>query len=473
MSPAGTLEEDGPVVRRRKPSGMRAHRMLIGGFAACIAVGTVLLMLPAARAQPVAGGEAESLTWTEALFTSTSAVCVTGLTVVDTGSYLSPFGQLVVLILFQLGGLGIMTVSTLLLIMSGSRPSLAAMAATGEALGTSRASEVLGMLRSVILFTVAVEAVGAVLLAAFFTIECPADRAAAPCAWSGLFHAVSAFCNAGFGLHADSLEGYRGAWGVNVVVMALIVTGGIGFPVLRDLRRIFLARQGADSRPTLSLHSKIVLVATAALLVAGTLAFAATEWHGRLAGLPLGERVLASMFQSTAARTAGFSTVGVGQLAPATLFLVMVLMFVGASPCSTAGGIKTSTVGVLGALVFSKLRGREEPCAFGRSIHPQSVARATTVALLAGLVVLAFTWLMLVADGGRFGLREVMFEVVSAFGTVGLSTGITADLGTASRLMLVALMFIGRLGPLTVVLSVSRMDQPDRVQYPSETLLIG
>ena len=217
-----------------------------------------------------------------------------------------------------------------------------------------------------------------------------------------------------------------------------------------------------------------MLVTTGVLLLAGTLGFMATEWHGpALSGLPVHARILSSMFQSVTARTAGFSTVSIGALAPATLFMVVILMFVGASPCSTGGGIKTSTVGVLGVLAISKLRGREEPCAFGRSVPRPAVMRAVTVALLAGIVALVFTWLVMVAEAGRFGFGQLVFEVISAFGTVGLSTGITPELGTVSRLLLIALMYIGRLGPLTVVVSVARREQPDLVRYPTEPMLIG
>lgn len=464
---ANTSSPGGEPARRRWTE-LRPHQMLLLGFAGAIAVGTVLLRLPVSSA-------GETLSWTNALFTATSGVCVTGLVVVDTGSDLSAFGQAVVLGLFQIGGLGIMTFSTLLLIAAGSRPSLAAIEATGEALGASRMKDVRGMVKGVVLVTLAVEALGLVVLFVLFLWHARAGESAARCAWSALFHSVSAFCNAGFGLHSDSLERYQGAWSVNLVVMALIIVGGIGFPVMRDLRGAWEQRRRGERRVSLALHTKIVLLTTAALLVLGTLSFLATEWGNdeSLAALPFHRRLISAMFQSTTARTAGFSTVGIGKLAPATLFFIAFLMFVGASPCSTGGGIKTSTLGVLGVLAVSKLRGREEPCAFGRSVPRRVVSRAVTVAILSGLVVMAFVWLVLVCEGERFAFRRILFEVMSAFGTVGLSTGITPELRTASKLLLSALMFIGRLGPLTIVVSISRRERPDRVKFPAEPLLIG
>lgn len=461
----------GVVTRIRRRIGtirFRPHQMMLMGFAACIAAGTLVLRLPISSAGPSA------LAWTEALFTATSSVCVTGLTVVRTGADLSHFGQVTVLLLFQMGGLGIMTFSTLFLLAAGGRPSLAAMEATRESVGAAQPAETRGMLRRVVLMTAAIEAIGLLFLFTAFVVNRTADESIAAVLWSSVFHTVSAFCNAGFGLHADSLERYRAAWSVNIVIMTLIMVGGIGFPVLRDLSRIVRAKVRGKDAPRLTLHSKVVLITTGLLLAAGALGFMVTEWNGKgLAGMPVHAKIISAMFQSTTARTAGFSTVSIGALAPATLFMVVVLMFIGASPCSTGGGIKTSTVGVIGVLAISRLRGREEPCAFGRSIPRAAVTRAVTVALLAGMIVIAFIWSVMAAEAGRFGFGRVVFEVISAFGTVGLSTGITKELGMVSRLLLIALMFIGRLGPLTVVVSVARREQRDLVQYPSEQMLIG
>jgi trk system potassium uptake protein TrkH len=348
------------------------------------------------------------------------------------------------------------------------------MEATRESVGAAQPAETRGMLRRVVLMTAAIEAIGLLFLFTALAVNRTPGESIATVLWSSVFHTVSAFCNAGFGLHADSLERYRAAWSVNIVIMVLIMVGGIGFPVLRDLSRIVRAKFRGEDAPRLTLHSKVVLITTGLLLTVGALGFMVTEWNGKgLAGMPVHAKVISAMFQSTTARTAGFSTVSIGALAPATLFMAVVLMFIGASPCSTGGGIKTSTVGVIGVLAISKLRGREEPCAFGRSIRREAVTRALTVALLAGIVVVAFVWFVMVAEAGRFGFGQIVFEAMSAFGTVGLSTGITPELGTVSRLLLVALMYIGRLGPLTVVVSVARREQPDLVQYPSEPVMIG
>jgi len=459
---------EGSAPRRWRLVELRPHQMLVLGFAACVAFGALLLMLPAAsrRVPP--------LRWDEAVFTATSAVCVTGLTVVDTGSDLSPFGQAIVLVLIQVGGLGIMTFSTLLLFAAGGRPSLAAIEATGQSMGVPP-SDIRSMVRSVVLVTFALEMAGALALFALFARTSPQGEGLAARAWSAVFHSVSAFCNAGFSLRSEGLERYRDSWGVCAVFMVLILAGGIGFPVLREAGISLRSRWRSERRPPVSLHAKLALSTSVVLLVLGAAAFLATEWSNpqSLASLPLGTKVLAAVFQSTAARTAGFSTVQIGSLAPATLLLLMFLMFVGASPCSTGGGIKTTTLGVLAVTAASKLRGHEEPRAFGRSLPGQVISRAVTVLLLSGMLVLTFVWFVLVAEGQRFGFGKVAFEAVSAFGTVGLSTGITKELGTVARMLLVVLMFAGRLGPLTLVVSVSRREGPERIRYPSEGLLVG
>jgi len=467
------MTSKGPARTKSWVPEFSAHQLLVLGFAGCIAVGAVLLRLPVSAA-------GVALSWTDALFTATSAVCVTGLVVVDTGKDLSGFGQAVTLVLFQIGGLGIMTFSTLFLLAAGGRPSLAAMTATGEALGTSRMKDIRGTVISVIKLTLAIEAVAVLLLCVIFVVRRSSDETVMGCGWSALYHSVSAFCNAGFGLHSDSLERYKGAWDVNLVIVSLIIVGGIGFPVLRDLRRFFSSRGKGGKQPSLSLHSKIVLITTALLLVLGTVSFLATEWGNEdgLASLPVHKRFLAAFFQSTTARTAGFSTLSIGKLAPATLFFMAFLMFVGASPCSTGGGVKTTTLGILGVLAISKLRGREEPTAFNRSIPREVVSRAVTVALLSLLLLVTFIWLLLVSERGRlasgeFSFMQVVFEAISAFGTVGLSTGITSALGGASKFLLIALMFVGRLGPLTVVVSVARRERPDKVKFPAEQLMVG
>jgi len=470
------ITTNGPARARSWVPEPSPQQLLVLGFAGCIAVGAVLLRLPVSAAR-------EALTWTDALFTSTSAVCVTGLVVVDTGKDLSAFGQAVTLVLFQIGGLGIMTFSTLFLFAAGGRPSLAAMTATGEALGTSRMKDIRSMVARVIKFTLAIEAAAIVLLFFMFFFRRGPGETVAGCGWSALYHSVSAFCNAGFGLYSDSLERYQGAWDVNLVIVTLIIVGGIGFPVLHGLARYFFAPRKGGKRPVLGLHTKIVLITTAILLVLGTVAFLATEWSSEgLASLPIHKRFLVALFQSTTSRTAGFSTLNIGKLAPATLFFIVFLMFVGASPCSTGGGIKTTTVGILGVLAISKLRGREEPTAFNRSIPREVVSRAVTVALLSLLLVVTFIWLLLVCEGdklaagpgeGGFTFMQMVFEAISAFGTVGLSTGITADLGASSKLLLTALMFVGRLGPLTVVVSVARRERPDVVKFPAEQLMVG
>lgn len=459
---------------RRAGFRLRPPQLLVLGFAGLIFVGMLLLKLPFA-------GSGRSLTWVEALFTATSAVCVTGLVVVDTGADLSAFGQTVVLFLFQTGGLGIMTVSTLFLLAAGGRPSLAAAEATGSALGEDGVLSVRGTVKRVVATTVAVELVGIGLLFLFFIRHGPRGAGGAGVAWWSVFHAVSAFCNAGFCLSAASLGQYAGDAAVSLTVMLLVITGGIGFPVLRDLARRLawrFRRTAAEDgepppRPRLSLHTKLVLAITGTLLLAGALMTLVLEWDGALGGLSPGGKILASFFLSTTARTAGFNTVATSGLGLAVLFGVMLMMFVGASPGSTGGGVKTTTAGVLFVAAFSRLRGRPEPGAFGRSIGGQVLWKAAVVILMGGSVLASLTWLLLVFEGGNFALHRLLFEAFSAFGTVGLSTGITRELGTLARLVLVALMFIGRLGPLSVALAISRKGLPAKLSYPAENVLIG
>lgn len=450
---------------RWRLSDLRPHQLLVLGFASCTAVGTALLMLPASA-------RGDALSWHEALFTATSAVCVTGLTVVDTGSRLSALGQLILLLLIQVGGLGIMAFSTFFLFAARARPSLAAVEATGQSMGVMP-GDLRSTLRSIVPLVFVLEAIGAAVL---FVLFAHGDgRPTGGRMWESIFLSVSAFCNAGFALRADSLQSYRDSWAVCLVFMVLITTGGIGFPVLRELGISVRAWMAGVRRAPVSLHAKMALSVSALLFAAGAVAFAIAEWSNpeSISGLSVHAKVLAAIFQSVTARTAGFCTVRIETLAPATLLFLIFLMFVGASPCSTGGGIKTTTLGVAIVSVVSGLRGREEPCVFGRSIPKQVVSRAFMVLTLSTILVLSASWLMLLVEGKRFGMMAAVFETVSAFGTVGLSTGITPELGVPARLLLIVLMFAGRLGPLTLVLSVAGREGPDRINYPSEPLLVG
>lgn len=441
-------------------------RASVLGFAALILVGAALLMLPAASAGPPVSA-------TDALFTATSAACVTGLIVLDTGSDFTGFGQGVILCLIQTGGLGIMTLSILFLVVAGARPGLMERMVIRQNFSPSDQVNPVDILRVVLILTLGIEAVGAALLFPVFLRDFSAPMAL----YQAGFHAVSAFCNAGFSLFSDSLSGYRDDPVVNLVVCGLIVSGGIGFLVLLEIGKALRRKRRRWER--LSLHAKMSIAATAFLLVGAFVLVLLLEWRHTLAGLPLHRKLLAAAFQAVTPRTAGFNTLPVGELANETLFLFVLLMFVGGSPGSCAGGIKTTTLTCLAFLGFSRMRGHERPRLFRRTIPESTVWRALQVGLTSGLVVVAGVMLILITERGDLPVAEsrsqfpaLLFEVVSAFGTVGLSTGVTPSLSVGGKLVITALMFIGRLGPLVLGMAISRHSAP-RAAYAEENLMIG
>lgn len=443
--------------------------LLAGSFLAAIGAGTVLLAMPFAHA-----GDRVGLL--DALFTATSAVCVTGLTVVDTGSRFSPAGQAVVLLLIQLGGLGIMTFAVFVGVLLGRRVAFTDRMAIQDSFQHTPKAGLRRLLRHVLVFTLATEAAGAALLALRFGREYPPAEAA----WQSVFHAISAFCNAGFSLFPDSLVRYRGDGLVNGVVSGLVVIGGLGFLVSMELREQVLARLRGRRAPRLSLHSRLALTVSGALLAAGTVVYLVLGSGNVLGGLPPGERLLAASFQSVTARTAGFNTVDYGQMSSEALFFTVFLMFVGASPGSTGGGIKTTTFGLLVALVVARWRSRGRASVFRRTIPHPVMDRALLLALLAWAIVSLGIGLIAAAETPGVPFREevpgflaLMFEAVSAFGTVGLSTGITAGLAPASKLVLIALMYAGRVGPLTLVLAVGPRPERGRFRYAEENVMVG
>ncbi|KUO17434.1 TrkH family potassium uptake protein [Streptomyces dysideae] len=439
-------------------------RTVVMAFAAVIVLGTVLLMLPVATQ-----GQAPADLLT-ALFTSTSAVCVTGLVVVDTATYWSGFGEGVILVLIQVGGFGIMTMASLLaLLVSGKlrlRMQLTAQAET-KSLGIGNVRRVLIGVAGT---TLAVElAVGAVLSLRF---RFGYDRSIGDSVHLGYFHAVSAFNNAGFGLHADSLVGYVGDPWVMLPIAAAVILGGLGFPVLLELLRHRERRRTTGHR-NWSLHAKLTLITTAALLAAGTLLTCLLEWtnNGTLGPLDWPEKLLAGFFHSTMTRTAGFNSVDIGAMHAATLLFTCMLMFVGGGSAGTAGGIKVGTFAVLAVAIIAEVRGEPNSAVLGRKLAPHVLRQALTVALLGVGLVMAATLALLSTTSLPF--EKVLFEVVSAFGTVGLSTGITADFPAAGQLILILLMFIGRLGPVTLVSALALRERARRYELPEERPVIG
>ena len=436
----------------------RAPALLALGFLATIAVGTLLLSLP------VANREGTVTPFVTALFTATSAVCVTGLVVVDTKTFWSPFGQAVILLLIQVGGLGFMTSSTLLLLLIGRRVSLRERILLREAYGATPLGGILRLTRQVAFATLLFESLGALILFLRFGMEFSPDWAL----WMAVFHSVSAFNNAGFDIIGDfrSLIGYSQDPVVALTIAVLIILGGISFTVMVDVAR-------ERSFRSLLLDTKVVLVTTAALLAAGTVALLLTE-YGNPATLgpmdPLAKLVNA-FFMAVTPRTAGFTTLDVPQMTQGALLLTVALMYIGGASGSTAGGIKVNTFGVLTAAVVSSMRGRNTATVFGRELPQDHVYRALTVALLALGLVFGVTVVLALIE--PFGLPQLLFEATSAFGTVGLTTGITPDLSVEGKLLIAATMYVGRLGPLTVALALAQREKAIRYRYPEGRLKIG
>jgi len=442
--------------RRKKEASFNAPRMVIMGFAAAIIVGGILLMLPFSYT-------ATGISAIDALFTSTSAVCVTGLTVLDTGHDFSLFGQLVILLLIQMGGLGIMTFSTLLILYMGGAMSLRYQLILKEALNKMSYSNLGLVVKMIVAVTAVAELVGFFCLLPVFLRDFPPLTAA----YYALFHSISAFCNAGFSLFPNSMMGYHNNFFLIITMSLLIIAGGVGFTVIIDLIDWLKSRK-------LSLHTKFVLVMTASLIVVGTLGIFLFETKHNLEyheGLSSWNIFLTAFFQSVSARTAGFNTVETGGLATSSLFLIMILMFVGASPGGTGGGIKTSTFGLLLAAAWSIIKGRKSVNLLGRRMSETLLLRSFTIALLYISLVALMTMLMLSIK--NFGLSNTLFEVVSAAGTVGLSTGITPDLTQIEKLIIIFTMFCGRLGPLTVATAFVTSESRELITLPEGKIMIG
>ena len=455
---------------RRLEAVLTPPQLFALSFLALIAFGTLgLKLLPGLYT-------AEPLGWLDALFTATSAVCVTGLIVVDTATYFTRAGQAFILLLIQLGGLGMITLATLIIVTIGRRASLAQEELTAGAAAVAPHVDYRHLTRSVIIFTLVMEAAGALMLWLLWHRTLGASTAA----WHAVFHAISAFCNAGFSTFSDSLMSFQTAPGVLLTVMLLIIVGGIGFLTMDEL---YLAqRDHARGRPVrLSLHTRLVLVTTAVLLLGGWLVFTASEWDGTLRALPAWARVANGLFMSVTARTAGFNTVDYGQTEDGTDFITILLMSIGGSPGSTAGGIKTTTFALIGLLALSRLRGEHAVSWRGRSVPMEIVQRSVGLFVLAfGLVtvaILLFTYTELgmgFASGLHTPFLAYMFEAVSAFNTVGLSMGVTDDLSTPGRVITIVLMYVGRVGPLTFAAAVALRRQVARdFRFAYENVVVG
>jgi trk system potassium uptake protein TrkH len=437
----------------------RPARLIVGAYALAVAVGTGLLLIPAATAP---GRRTDVI---DAVFTATSAVSVTGLAVVDTGSHWSVFGQVVILALMQVGGLGIMTLATLVTVLVVGRLAVRGrLLAQAETRAVSL-TDIRRLLRGIVLFSLGVEAVVALILGVWFVAAGHEDAGRA--FYSGVFHAVSAFNNGGLALYPDSLTRFVGDPVVGLTICLAVILGGLGYPVVFELAR-------AWRRPaTWSVLTRLTVFVTVALLGLGTLAVTLSELTNpaTIGQMPAPQQLLAGFFHSTNTRSGGLNTVDIGDMRPATLFISDLLMFVGAGSAGTGGGIKVTTFGVLAIVLWSEMRG-ENSVIIGRRRIPESNQRqALAVALVSIAVVAASTLAMLGLS--THGLDRVLFEVISAFGTVGLSTGITDDLPAAATVLLTVLMLMGRIGPLTVATAMALRERTRRYDRPEERTTVG
>jgi trk system potassium uptake protein len=450
---------EAPFRRRRKFS---PAQVLVLSFAALTASGAILLRLPISAARA-------PLTLLDALFTATSAVCVTGLVVVDTPNDLTVFGQVVVLSLIQLGGLGYMAITTVVGVALGRQLSLHERLTLQEALNVQTMEGLARFVLTVLKLTLAFELAGAVILTAWWAGEYGIGRAA----YYGLFHAISAFNNAGFALFSDSLMRFRGDWVVNLVLTTLIICGGLGFVVLTEIGRLRRYRR-------FSTHTRLVITLTAGLILVATGLIWFIEHNNPRTLQPLGtgEALLASYFQAVTPRTAGFNTLDVTAMQHASLFLLILLMFIGAAPGGTGGGVKISTFSITVAVIWAMVRGNPEPTLLERRIPPPLVARAFSICLIGFLALNVVAGLLLVTEGRE--LLPTLFETTSAFGTVGLSMGeagapvsLVGHFTGGGKALVMAMMFMGRIGPLTLAVAIARRRELARVRHPEGKFLIG
>ena len=450
---------------RKARQGIRPIRVLPLGFLCIILIGALLLMLP------VSSRGGTSMPFLSALFTSTSASCVTGLVVVDTGTYFSLFGQIVILVMIQLGGLGFMTTATILFSLTGRKISLHDRMTMAEGLGESRLQGIVRLSRSALLVTAVFELLGMILLSVRFIPEYGVLRGL----WYSLFHSVSAFCNAGF----DLIGGYRSFTGYSAdpymlfTLMMLIVVGGLGFTVLINVYRKRRFKR-------LRLHAKLVLVGTLVLIVSGTLIFLFVEYDNpeTIGNMPFFQKLLNALFQSVTLRTAGFNTISEYALRDASKGVSVLLMLIGGGPAGTAGGLKITTMFTLVLAVRAYIRGRFDTVAFGRTIPLEQVRRALTISFFGLVFVFGMSIAVSVAEqhqaAGSLGIMNQLFETTSAFCTVGVSSGVTAASSPLTRILLIVLMYIGRVGLLTVAMSLIEGSSKESVlHYPMEDILIG
>jgi len=439
-------------------------RIFVLSFAGVILTGAIFLSFPISAAQ-------NPLRFIDALFTSTSAVCVTGLVVVDTGKDLSTIGQVITLLLIQVGGLGIITFSTVFFVLMGRGISFKGREIVQSTFLHTPTRDFSVILKSVLKFTLFFESIGTLLLFIRFSLDFPLGTAF----YQAIYHVISAFNNAGFSLFSDSFIRYQGDLTVNLILMSLLIIGGIGFIVQYE---VFSKWKGV--RRKLSVHSRIVIITTAILVVSGAILFYFFERNHIIKDLPIKTKILVSFFQAVTPRTCGFNTVDIGLLTNATILFLIVLMFIGASPGSTGGGVKTTSAALLILMIWNRLKGNEEVNIFNRTIPREIVSRTISIIFASAFSISIITSVLLIVGGGNLpptGSRnffvEYIFEAVSAFGTVGLSMGVTPKMNDVQKLAIILMMFAGRVGPLTLAFSLSRGGGEKRITYAEEGVMVG
>jgi trk/ktr system potassium uptake protein len=433
-------------------------QLIVGAFAIAAFAGSGILMLPAAT---VESGGASFLT---ALFTSVSSICVTGLIVVDTATYWSEFGQAVIMVLIQIGGLGIMTLTSLLVFLVAKRLGLRGRLIAQAETSAAALSDVRRLVYGVVTLSLVFEAIAATVL--FIRFLTGYDYSVGRALWHAVFHAITAFNNAGFALYSDNLIGFVSDGWISVTISLAVIAGGLGFPVWLELFRIRSPRRW-------TLHTKLTLLVTGFLLALGTLAILGFEWSndGTLGPLGVPGKLLAAFFQGVQPRTAGFNTIDPGEMGFESLLVSDILMFVGTGSGSTGGGIKVTTFALLALMVWAEVRGEPSVNAFGRRI-PENVQRQAFAVAFIALNAVVIGTLVLMATSA-FTLSQALYEALSAFGTVGLSTGITADLGTAGQWVLIMLMYLGRVGPHTLGVALALRERERHYRFPEDRPIIG
>lgn len=443
----------------RKNTKLRGVQILALGFLAVILIGGIILTLP------ISSASGETTNFLDALFTATSAVCVTGLVTLDTGTHWSMFGQTIIMLLIEIGGLGFMSFTTLIAIILGKKITLRERLILQDAMNTFSIQGLVKMVQYVLAFTVTVQLSGALLFSTQFIPKYGIGKGL----FYSIFHSISAFCNAGFDLFGNfsSLTGYSDNWVILLVVSALIIIGGIGFAVWIEVYNF-------KSMKKLSLHSKMVILVTTVLIVGGTILMFIFEHNNpnTLANMNMGDKVVNSFFAAVTPRTAGFNSISTDGMSNAGNLLTIILMFIGGSPGSTAGGIKTTTIGVLIVTVICVIKGRDDAEAFKKRFPKELIYKAFTLFFIGGCLVLGATMLLSYTEKGASFL-SLLYETTSAFGTVGLTVGLTQQLSEVGKVLIMIMMYLGRVGPLTVVLSLMRNKNNNGVRYPEGKILIG